>query len=1516
MVERIDIERALDEIVSNEEGMRFQNLAVVLAKLRWPELIACERHKDRGLDAYASPTLSPDGKGKGLACSTTPTLTKIAKDAKAATDHYEGLAILIFATPAKVTKETEEPWRKDVLEKFGLELIVMSREDLITSLQLPDNAGICRSHLKLTIPYQQPLADIVRQVREAAAALTATAAERFAGRPQITLTVAVQDHRGDSLERFPARDVGRLLLQGRRVILEAPAGRGKTTTLVHIAQACAETEGIPIQIDLPAWVRSGSDILDFAAQHPAFRGRGVRADDLARVASANPFLFLLNGWNEVAEAYADDAVTALAALERAFPTAGIVVATRAHHVRPPLPGALKVQLLPLTARERATYVGSAVAGEQARELQAQLDNDPVLDEVTRTPFTLAEITSLFGAGQAIPRTTFGVLAAIVRVNEQAEHHRGALETLPLLGRAGEYLQAFAMALTARGAVLIDDTEARTICATVSEQLRVAGQIATPPEPSRILATLVSHHVLERVEYPRVSFRFEHQQFQEYYAAAALRNTLVSIVERADATERDAFARRYLNVPAWEEALDMLADDLRDSERDVAVGRVLIEGALRIDSVLAARLARLSGPHVWTQIRAAVHERLRALYASSDLHHQLLAVAAMLATANEEFADIIVSRLTSPDQQLRLTTYRAGPDIYPTSVGADWQAVVASWAEQHRMEFMSHLTMDHGHLNVASTLARTDRSLAVRREGIRLLLWMRQRDDAAGLLRSLPDAEFMQTIDDTDLDELPRDLRTRALRLYAERFAAMDDARARFQLALRLAVQGDAEGVNRLKQALTDLSAALVQELSNYSLRRAVEIVRHSDEPWMSDRVARWIAEGALWPGAWLPFVTAIPTALREELFRRAVADEVTSGDTVSVLAATADPALARRAFDAFREQRRSLRADPQNERAQTLERRLNALVRAIPAHVLIEGLSAILRVAPRDEDLDVVLRIFGDGRQTDEADLLLPSTTRQQLRHYLKSAVANVLARDDFRGEAKAYLATALAAVGDPDDVDDLLALLRADIERVRAGREFRQRGVHTPQGDGAATRWSFWHVQAVVRLDPTRAEPILCELLGEPEYEVDAAWALRTLAKRELGARRKVDSRFFGGPRRDYRTVRQTPREWVTLFDTARRETYARAISQRIADLLEESHRAPNTARVNHWRAKELANPLAALDPHDSAELILEVAAIPFDVDRWSALGLLESLVFGGATLEADRALAIIEPLVEHLRTRGTYNENAGLVQHVACVLPFIDPAARGVAFLRALMAEFRLAAYEQRDIFVALGKSAAEDGLVLLSEIARQSGTDFEYVVHDWLAAVAASPHRRARQVLLSFIDSDVPDGIGNVTLPDDAVHTLAEILANIARSDRDVAARLFELCAMTPVAQARMILAKVCGHLGTPEALYAGLDLLDDAGVPPIPYDLIEAAEGVFLEKRPSQQTANAYTLVPRAAGDIRARLFEMAQHDVRRRRSAADLLARIEGWRLEHGRPPSEPRHPAYESGTSWPFPTDTAVIPMQ
>lgn len=48
MAYRIEVERALDEMISDETGNRFQGLAVIHAQQKWPQLIACERKWDSG----------------------------------------------------------------------------------------------------------------------------------------------------------------------------------------------------------------------------------------------------------------------------------------------------------------------------------------------------------------------------------------------------------------------------------------------------------------------------------------------------------------------------------------------------------------------------------------------------------------------------------------------------------------------------------------------------------------------------------------------------------------------------------------------------------------------------------------------------------------------------------------------------------------------------------------------------------------------------------------------------------------------------------------------------------------------------------------------------------------------------------------------------------------------------------------------------------------------------------------------------------------------------------------------------------------------------------------------------------------------------------------------------------------------------------------------------------------------------------------------------------------------------
>ena len=89
-------------------------------------------------------------------------------------------------------------------------------------------------------------------------------------------------------------------------------------------------------------------------------------------------------------------------------------------------------------------------------------------------------------------------------------------------------------------------------------------------------------------------------------------------------------------------------------------------------------------------------------------------------------------------------------------------------------------------------------------------------------------------------------------------------------------------------------------------------------------------------------------------------------------------------------------------------------------------------------------------------------------------------------------------------------------------------------------------------------------------------------------------------------------------------------------------------------------------------------------------------------------------------------------------------------------------------------------------------------------------------------------------------------------------------------------------------------------------PIPQGIWDQLESAFVERRPYEQNPNVFTEHARASNEQRLRLFRMALQDLKRRKSAFMLLGRIETWRLEHGRPTGERRHPDFASGQSWPL----------
>ncbi len=1485
--------------------MRFQGLAVVLAKKHWPDLIACERKKDKGADAIATASFAAEGTGKVLACSLTAELDKVRGDAGKVEAHFKDITKIIFATPSPVSNEKGQRWVEEIKKEFGFDLAIMSREDIVTSLMDPDNASLLRVHLRLTIDIEPDLADLVGQVREAADEVTATWYQRLAGMPLLELRALRLSPKGeDSTDLLLFSDFRTGLHHGERIVLEGPAGRGKTTTLIQLANAQADTQGTTFLIDLTAWTSTRSGILQFIAGMPQFQRRSLDASALARVNTTEHFSFLLNGWNEIGEPEFPHAESALRTLQRDFPAAGIIVATRTHHIVPPLPGATRARLLTLTRRERASYLRSRLSG-RADELRLTLESDSVLDDLTRTPFFLSEVAALFEAGNDIPSTKIGVLEAVTRLVEQSDEHRNHLRQPPLTDRARDYLSELATCMTSQNAVTMAEDRARPSVAAVGRTLIEDGQIAARPDPGSVLATLCAHHVLERLDYPEVAFRFEHQQFQEFYAAAGIGKRLLALLPAAEHQKQLDFARSYLNEPAWAEPLRLLADDIRgrsqatDGANSVDAGSLLVTMALLADPIFAAELARLCGPHVWREVRVALSERLRSLYRSPDKNYKRLALAGMLASGSDDFKDIIEPMLSGDDEQGMLQMYRSWDEFQVSSLGPGWCETVGGWKEKARAALVWGI-LHHRNVPEVAAFALTDPSVKVKLAAVQGLCWIGAEYDAARFLTSLDGATFDEIMQHLGSDLVPVSLRDRAVAAQLRSHTRQTGPLDRLRTLLRLAELGAPDLVEKLKLDLASVTGKIGNDAAYLVIKPALDIVRATDAAWASDWIAERVGEGSLWHEPWGKQVSTVPEKLKEDLLHRLDNENFNNapvGNIVAVLTAAADVPMARRVFARLCELR-SIIANAPEERHEfewAIERQLETLLRALPPDISVAGIASSFPKIDVTE-VDVIIRVFNSvGRQEDDPFSQLSDTLRESLRSYLRSAIALVLQQDDFSGEMKANLGSVLASVGSAEDVNGLRELIRADIARVREGRAAHARGDRARLGNGGFMSYSNWHVRSLVRLDPANSEVVLLELLHEPEYERDVATELA----RQVEPPPAPDGIFR---KTDYEQIWEARAGRLKEPNKDRRKRYSEALRNRVRALLKERSTAEQKKPFD-FRLRVLGVSLAKIDGRGSADLICEVMSIPDDWDNYSRVEAFETLLFHGVVLPADATLTLLDSCLDRLRKYGLQQQDEGLVTRFLCLLPFVDDAPKGIERMRQLLSEVRVYGYHLREVLEALGHSRCDQALPFLLELGADEVRAQQFG-EAWINAVAAIDTPDARDVLLSFVDPALPVLPAEVAFSRDGV--LVTRLVALAGRDKAVEDRLFRLCDVELPPAKRDVLAKVVGQLSYLEAVSAGLSLIDDTASAPVPYEIWKQLENAFVERRPHSGSQNTFTLEPRSSNAIRVRLLEMARTDQRRLKSASMILAQIEAWRLEYGRPAGEPRHPAIESREPWPM----------
>jgi hypothetical protein len=1504
MAYRSELERAFAEMISDEAGNKFQGLAVVRAQQKWPRLIACERKWDGGLDAHADGVLEPDGKGLGLACSLSATLKKFKRDAGKTKEHYPDVRVLIFATARKVSEHKKKLWAKKIAEEFDLLLQVMSREEFVLWLLDPANADICRDQLGISPSMTPDLAPAYQRTREAAKDVVDRweSMIRRTDRPLISLNAVKLNEKGDPIEAVTTASLNTILSEGQRIVLEAPAGSGKSTTLVRLARHALDAGGLAFLVDLPDWIRSGKDFFSYVAARPQFASRDVDATVLSKLRGAQPPIFLLNGWNEVPVAGAEAADAALRELDRSFGAAIVIVATRRHSIVPQLHGSFRLVLSPLGRAQRDEYLRLAL-GDSAHNLRVKLNNSRVLDSITRTPLFLAEVVGLYRSGKEIPTTKMGVLGAVMDAIQQSPEHQVALRQAPLRGQAREYLRAFSMEMTARGETSIVEADGLRLISSVSDRLHASQQIAEMPDPREILDELSKRHVLVRAE--DGSLRFQHQQFQEFFAAGGLRGRLDSLVRAKDPIEDQKFVVPYVNEPRWGESLRLLAEDIGTSvgdEAGVELGTKLVRMALKVDPIFAAELARWCGPNVWSDVREEMGGQLRLWYDVPDARHKQCALAAMLASGSDDFKDIVIPLLKDPNHQVRSAVYHSGAEFLPSSLGPRWVEVVQGWEEDARTDFILQLAHDPWLADTVEQLALADPSPQIRLDAARQLSWYGFTGKVENLLGPFNASDFVTAVRSLDPEEIPPSLRQRAIDISEAKYNEISDPFGRLRTLRFLQKLGVKQITERMKAELDGLDKKQLEAGNAGPTKWALDELRESDPQWVSEWLARKVLEGSTRFGGWNEMVSQIPAAERDRLLDRFTNELLDANEkqrVLSILATTADEGLVKRVFERACEIHRELMIGPSRDVAKwNFFRQQQDLLQAIAPKVIVDALSSKLERNPEPTELGLLTEVLGRLSPTrTDTPTALPGEARRKLHAYLKRAVESAADPKGMRAGVRAHLAVLVAQVGGPSDIPDLRRLITADAIRYREMLAARAKGDKSGDNIGYVTLY----MSAVMAADPEHGDEVLLEMLSEEQYERFVAEELVRRAKKSkaqpiVGIRPPAFEKVWAA-----REGKETE-EYVE----ERRSRYADALRLLIEKILAERATATNK-RPAEYRLKPIGASLAALDARRSANLILEVMAFPAGYDAYSRVDSLQSLIFAGVRMTLAETMNVLGPAIDQARRDlGNSDQNRWLLDRCLSVLPFVDHPEEGIAKIKEILAGVHFFyPHDSRSVVAALGASRCADGMDLLLQLAKPDGSAVAQIGEEWIRAIAQLGGKRSNEVLLSFVNPDqklftkefVPDyQHGNV---------LARLLADRAEHDSEFKAELFRLASGELPQTKRMLLAKTFSFFQREDDLVAGLCVLrDDESA--LPFELLQSIENAFLERRPYGPDGRAYTLAPRGSNRLRKRLLEMAQTDPLRKRSAFALLGQIEVWQLEHGRPMDEPRHPAIESGAYWPI----------
>jgi len=1275
-------------------------------------------------------------------------------------------------------------------------------------------------------------------------------------------------------KRIYINEIYNLLTNNHQIILEGILGAGKTITLLQIADYifCQNDGPLPILISLPAWLSTESNILSFISNHPIYKAESVTEHELASLAKDGRIVFLLNGWNEIPEKYINNAIEQFKESMSLF---RLIITTRKLAIIPPLLFSISVTVEPLDNEQRRTIIKKSNISS-SNQLINDIEYNPTLDEITRTPLFLSAIIKVAQRRRELPATRYGILSEMIEDAEGQFEHKNALLGSPLYGSHRKYLINIAFKMTENGGAILSEEEARKVITDTGKNLQLNGLINKLPEPTQVLDILCDHHLLVKIVSSESAFCFVHQQFQEWFTSEYLDKWIIDLTKSESPERIFEFRARIINQPVWQEALFLLSEHYRSRINHVqknleciAYGAKLVYWSMDIDPIFSGHIVSICGEEVWKEVKKPLSSLLRSWYSLPEEEHKECALSGMFATGMPDFGDIIWPLLESEDQQVRLGTYRVLSPFQVSSLGPDWRARIKKWDEERRIEFINEAFSDSGAegIKLAIQISTTALSRRERVVGLNVLVWNGALKSVIDILNESSDDVFLEAAKTNLLELLPESYISTITERLKSLLKRTDDSKSRYGILRQLIVIDDPEAIQLIKNEI---------ESHNKSspLEEFIDYIYQKDPYWIGNWLIKVMIKGDFIEKKWGRYLKEAPKELLDELIEKEL-----NKREFHFISNIHRIEVAEKLIALYFTQCKILQIDntyPKDDVRQYIYDLKNAISRMPITLVVEEVLRKYSNPQGYFELLNTLELLNRIHYPLEDLKIDIPENLRNELRKILKDFIEFKFTNPDDSGRLNSDHATVLSIFGIPDDAELIEKLIDREINRIaqeeKAFIDWKASGMSSPQPTNFRIRWDNWYVEALLRLGGSRIEDILIHLLSEPTFERQAALGLIKLLNKEEN---ELDNSF-----------------------AEKYEKYAQAIRERIQVLLKD-YESSIEKEVLAYRLSDLGIALAQLGDKESLPILLRVVQHQ-DYKHWQTIQILETLALKNIILPGNEVYKIVEQIINWAEVQPRYSNDGieYLIQRCLKVILSSDNPSVAIKHIRSLPDNIKYS-YAMGNLLVSIALSNMTEADDLLLEF----GEDTKFLqlnFADWIKALIKKPTNKIKKKLIQIVKTYKVQ-----KKYDHTSSVLINGLAEVAINDKEFRQEIFSYCQEATTSEQRSILASILNKIGTNEAAISGCFLLRDNTDDNIPYYLYDLVKNSIIERVPSDSHAGWYSLRPKTDYILRKHLFNIVLLDSIRKKSALLLLARIENQRREIGKPSGEPRHPNIESKQPWP-----------